>query len=87
MEDFTAEKSPAFTPYVPLVAGTIARSLACISIYPVELARTRMQVIILRGLITRTKRSNGYRLILLFFFFRHLREHKGVRNFLAFGRR
>ncbi|CAN7103044.1 unnamed protein product [Brassica rapa subsp. narinosa] len=43
MEDFTAEKSPSLTPYVPLVAGTIARSLACISIYPVELARTRMQ--------------------------------------------
>ncbi|KAG2332045.1 hypothetical protein Bca52824_003225 [Brassica carinata] len=34
MEDFTAEKSPSLTPYVPLVAGTIARSLACISIYP-----------------------------------------------------
>lgn len=44
MEEFTAEKSPALTPYVPLVAGTIARSLACISCYPVELARTRMQV-------------------------------------------
>ncbi|CAH8313301.1 unnamed protein product [Eruca vesicaria subsp. sativa] len=43
MEDFTVEKSPSLTPYVPLVAGTIARSLACISIYPVELARTRMQ--------------------------------------------
>ncbi|XP_024010773.1 mitochondrial carrier protein MTM1 isoform X2 [Eutrema salsugineum] len=43
LEDFTAEKSPSLTPYVPLVAGTIARSLACISCYPVELARTRMQ--------------------------------------------
>ncbi|VVB13875.1 unnamed protein product [Arabis nemorensis] len=43
MEVFTVEKSPALTPYVPLVAGTIARSLAVISCYPVELARTRMQ--------------------------------------------
>ncbi|CAN8286121.1 unnamed protein product [Cochlearia groenlandica] len=43
MEEFTAEKSPSLTPYVPLVAGTMARSLACISCYPVELARTRMQ--------------------------------------------
>ncbi|KAG7570679.1 Mitochondrial carrier domain superfamily [Arabidopsis thaliana x Arabidopsis arenosa] len=43
MEEFTTEKSPTLTIYVPLVAGTIARSLACISCYPVELARTRMQ--------------------------------------------
>ncbi|CAE6053502.1 unnamed protein product [Arabidopsis arenosa] len=43
MEEFTIEKSPTLTIYVPLVAGTIARSLACISCYPVELARTRMQ--------------------------------------------
>lgn len=45
MEDFTARNSPSMTPYVPLIAGSIARSLACISCYPVELARTRMQVL------------------------------------------
>ncbi|KAB1219559.1 Mitochondrial carrier protein MTM1 [Morella rubra] len=43
MEDFTAQRAPNLTPYVPLVAGSIARSLACVSCYPVELARTRMQ--------------------------------------------
>ncbi|XP_010544792.1 PREDICTED: mitochondrial carrier protein MTM1 isoform X2 [Tarenaya hassleriana] len=43
LEDFTTGKAPRVTPYVPLVAGTIARSLACISCYPIELARTRMQ--------------------------------------------
>ncbi|OWM68685.1 mitochondrial carrier protein MTM1-like [Punica granatum] len=43
MEDFTAQNSPSLTPYVPLAAGSIARSLACVSCYPVELARTRMQ--------------------------------------------
>lgn len=44
MEDFTTRNVPTLTPYVPLVAGSIARSLACVSCYPVELARTRMQV-------------------------------------------
>lgn len=44
MEDFTTQNAPNMTPYVPLVAGSLARSLACISCYPVELARTRMQV-------------------------------------------
>ncbi|KAM1053294.1 hypothetical protein ACFX2I_000755 [Malus domestica] len=43
MEDFTTQNAPSITPYVPLVAGSIARSLACVSCYPVELARTRMQ--------------------------------------------
>ncbi|BBG97624.1 manganese tracking factor for mitochondrial SOD2 [Prunus dulcis] len=43
MEDFTTQNAPNMTPYVPLVAGSLARSLACISCYPVELARTRMQ--------------------------------------------
>ncbi|XP_009377260.2 mitochondrial carrier protein MTM1 isoform X1 [Pyrus x bretschneideri] len=43
MEDFTTTNAPSLTPYVPLVAGSIARSLACVSCYPVELARTRMQ--------------------------------------------
>lgn len=44
MEDFTICSAPTLTPYVPLVAGSLARSLACITCYPVELARTRMQV-------------------------------------------
>lgn len=44
MEDFTTRSAPNLTPYVPLVAGSVARSLACVSCYPIELARTRMQV-------------------------------------------
>ncbi|KAM6600274.1 hypothetical protein CsatA_019883 [Cannabis sativa] len=43
MEGFTNQHSPSLTPYVPLVAGSVARSLACVTCYPVELARTRMQ--------------------------------------------
>ncbi|XP_057439628.1 mitochondrial carrier protein MTM1 isoform X2 [Lotus japonicus] len=43
MEEFTTQNAPSLTPYVPLVAGSLARSLACISCYPVELAKTRMQ--------------------------------------------
>ncbi|KAK9207277.1 hypothetical protein WN943_017562 [Citrus x changshan-huyou] len=43
MENFTTGNAPMLTPYVPLVAGSVARSLACISCYPIELARTRMQ--------------------------------------------
>lgn len=43
MEDFTTHRAPALAPYVPLVAGSAARSLACVSCYPIELARTRMQ--------------------------------------------
>ncbi|KAJ4851522.1 Carrier protein, mitochondrial [Turnera subulata] len=43
MEDFTTQNAPLLKPYVPLFAGSLARSLACISCYPVELARTRMQ--------------------------------------------
>ncbi|KAK3194671.1 hypothetical protein Dsin_025981 [Dipteronia sinensis] len=43
MEDFTTRNAPILTPYVPLVAGSVARSLACVTCYPVELARTRMQ--------------------------------------------
>lgn len=44
MEEFTTHNAPILTPYVPLFAGTLARSLACISCSPIELARTRMQV-------------------------------------------
>ncbi|RDX65097.1 Mitochondrial carrier protein MTM1 [Mucuna pruriens] len=43
MEEFTAKNAPTTTPYVPLVAGSLARSLACATCYPLELARTRMQ--------------------------------------------
>ncbi|OIW17201.1 hypothetical protein TanjilG_02490 [Lupinus angustifolius] len=43
MEEFTTQNAPNLSPYVPLVAGSVARSLACVSCYPVELARTRMQ--------------------------------------------
>ncbi|XP_068659960.1 mitochondrial carrier protein MTM1-like [Aristolochia californica] len=43
MEQFTDQNAPYLTPYVPLVAGSVARSLACITCSPIELARTRMQ--------------------------------------------
>ncbi|KAL0452437.1 UNVERIFIED_CONTAM: Mitochondrial carrier protein MTM1 [Sesamum latifolium] len=43
LEEFTAQNAPSLTPYAPLVAGSLARSLACTSCYPIELARTRMQ--------------------------------------------
>ncbi|XP_011628452.1 mitochondrial carrier protein MTM1 [Amborella trichopoda] len=43
IEEFTDRNAPKLTPYAPLVAGSIARSLACIACSPIELARTRMQ--------------------------------------------
>ncbi|CAL2243878.1 unnamed protein product [Prunus armeniaca] len=43
LEEFTATNAPSTTAYVPLVAGSLARSLACATCYPIELARTRMQ--------------------------------------------
>nr|ACU23598.1 unknown [Glycine max] len=43
LEEFTAKKAPTTTTYVPLVAGSLARSLACTTCYPIELAKTRMQ--------------------------------------------
>ncbi|KAJ9539610.1 hypothetical protein OSB04_026116 [Centaurea solstitialis] len=42
-EEFAAQNAPSMTPYAPLVAGSISRSLACTTCYPIELARTRMQ--------------------------------------------
>ncbi|KAI5405674.1 mitochondrial carrier protein MTM1 [Lathyrus oleraceus] len=42
-EEYTAKNAPIATPYVPLVAGSLARSLACATCYPIELAKTRMQ--------------------------------------------
>ncbi|KMZ63220.1 putative Mitochondrial carrier protein [Zostera marina] len=43
IEGFTNQNYPTMTPYAPLVAGSLARSLACITCYPIELARTHMQ--------------------------------------------
>ncbi|XP_059667185.1 mitochondrial carrier protein MTM1-like isoform X1 [Cornus florida] len=43
LEEYTTQNAPGLTPYAPLVAGSMARSLACTSCYPIELARTRMQ--------------------------------------------
>ncbi|KAM7463718.1 hypothetical protein LguiA_031839 [Lonicera macranthoides] len=43
LEEFTALNAPSLTPYTPLLAGSLARSLACTTCYPIELARTRMQ--------------------------------------------
>lgn len=43
LEEFAAQSAPGLMPYAPLVAGSLARSLACTSCYPIELARTRMQ--------------------------------------------
>ncbi|CAI0546336.1 unnamed protein product [Linum tenue] len=43
LEEKTSQSIPGAAPYVPLVAGSLARSLACVTCYPVELARTRMQ--------------------------------------------
>ncbi|KAF4368700.1 hypothetical protein G4B88_025118, partial [Cannabis sativa] len=44
LEVLSTQNAPIMTPYVPLVAGSLARSLACATCYPIELARTRMQV-------------------------------------------
>ncbi|KAL5537721.1 hypothetical protein UlMin_043665 [Ulmus minor] len=43
LEELAAQNAPSTTPYVPFVAGSLARSLACATCYPIELARTRMQ--------------------------------------------
>ncbi|XP_072965056.1 mitochondrial carrier protein MTM1-like isoform X1 [Typha angustifolia] len=43
LEEFTTQRSPKLAPYAPLVAGSIARSLACIACSPIELAKIRMQ--------------------------------------------
>ncbi|KAF5771427.1 putative mitochondrial carrier domain superfamily [Helianthus annuus] len=42
-EEFSAQNAPSMTPYAPLLAGSLSRSLACTTCYPIELARTRMQ--------------------------------------------
>ncbi|CAN1158438.1 Mitochondrial carrier protein MTM1 [Linum perenne] len=43
LEEKTSQTIPGATPYMPFVGGALARSLACVTCYPVELARTRMQ--------------------------------------------
>ncbi|GAB4826282.1 Carrier protein, mitochondrial [Ancistrocladus abbreviatus] len=43
MEVFVDQNVPSMKPFVPLVAGSLARSLACTTCYPIELAKTRMQ--------------------------------------------
>ncbi|KAF3328648.1 mitochondrial carrier protein MTM1-like protein [Carex littledalei] len=43
IEGYTNQSYPHLTPYAPLFAGPIARTLACIACSPIELARTRMQ--------------------------------------------
>ncbi|XAR52251.1 hypothetical protein NMG60_11020210 [Bertholletia excelsa] len=43
LEQFMERNTPSMTPYAPVVAGSLARSLACMTCYPIELARTRMQ--------------------------------------------
>lgn len=45
LEELSREKAPAMTFCVPTVAGSLARSLACTVCYPIDLARTRMQVL------------------------------------------
>ena len=49
-EELASQNVPTLTPYAPLVAGALARSLACATCYPIELARTRMQVILNFGI-------------------------------------
>ncbi|KAK9214758.1 hypothetical protein WN944_006757 [Citrus x changshan-huyou] len=46
MENFTTGNAPMLAQYVPLVTGSTARSLACISCCPIELARTQMQFLL-----------------------------------------
>ncbi|KAL3690272.1 hypothetical protein R1sor_016581 [Riccia sorocarpa] len=43
LEASAAENAPKLKPYAPFVAGSAARSIACVVCAPLELARTRMQ--------------------------------------------
>uniref|UniRef100_A0A0E0FIQ4 Mitochondrial carrier protein n=2 Tax=Oryza TaxID=4527 RepID=A0A0E0FIQ4_ORYNI len=43
IEEYSDHSFPKLRPYAPLIAGSVARSLACITCSPIELARTRMQ--------------------------------------------
>ncbi|XP_045828052.1 mitochondrial carrier protein MTM1-like isoform X2 [Trifolium pratense] len=42
-EEDTSKSAPTASPYVPLVAGSLARSLSCATCYPIDLLRTHMQ--------------------------------------------
>lgn len=53
LEGISQKSVPQFTPYAPIVAGAMARSLACITCSPIELARTRMQAQKIRHLGSR----------------------------------
>ncbi|XP_023549594.1 mitochondrial carrier protein MTM1 isoform X1 [Cucurbita pepo subsp. pepo] len=73
LEEITSQNLQSATPYVPLVAGALARSLACATCYPIELARTRMQALkemqigkkppgvwqTLLGVVSNVKSTNG----------------------------
>lgn len=43
LEKYSTNHCPQLRPYAPLLAGSVARSLACIICSPIELARVRMQ--------------------------------------------
>ncbi|KAG6551468.1 hypothetical protein Mapa_006891 [Marchantia paleacea] len=43
LETAATESAPLLKPYAPFLAGSVARSIACIVCSPLELARTRMQ--------------------------------------------
>ncbi|XP_034707030.1 mitochondrial carrier protein MTM1-like [Vitis riparia] len=43
LKELMAQNAPSLTVYVPLVAGSLARSLAYATCYPIELARTWVQ--------------------------------------------
>ncbi|KAL8160312.1 hypothetical protein V2J09_001849 [Rumex salicifolius] len=43
MGTFVDANAPGLKPFVPLIAGSLARSLACSVCYPIDLAKTRMQ--------------------------------------------
>lgn len=43
LEKYSSSNCPQLMPYTPLLAGSAARSLACIICSPIELARVRMQ--------------------------------------------
>lgn len=43
LEELFSQNASTLMPYAPLLAGSLARTLACTSCYPIELAKTRMQ--------------------------------------------
>ena len=53
IEEYSDRGNPKLRPYAPVIAGAVARSLACITCSPIELARTRMQVSIFNPLFSK----------------------------------